>query len=467
MGCRILLCCLLFLGTLAFAAPARFVPAVPEVMVYYGTDMVPLQYFARVIGASETVRNGLHLFTFRKHTFACTTGRKGARANGVALTLPQAPRWWNGELLVPLESLVSALGGTVSREQNEAGEIAMATIPGAGAPYRMRRDPYLGRDIQAFDYFEQYAMRIDGSGLMRLTYNQYEDLVPNLSPDGKLIACYHPENLYLRSIADPRERLLSTASGTRESTTPSFSPNSRLVLYRDYYREAGEVWITRINIDGTDKYPVAEGDYGQFLPDGTTIAYTRCESNDPDLWKAYLIDRDGKNQRRVGDALDFSLSPNGKMLVASRIFKQDIPGDESSFYELTLDTYAIPVPHVIGRERKPTINESFGSFSPDGKRIAFTRHGRGIYTMNNDRSMMRRLTRGRRDFCPTFTADGQSIFFLRNNVLYRMRANGSAQVRLASKLFVSATDLRLSPDGRYLLFSAMPVATANSYGLSD
>jgi|GEM_PF-2789636 len=53
------------------------------------------------------------------------------------------------------------------------------------------------------------------------------------------------------------------------------------------------------------------------------------------------------------------------------------------------------------------------AFSPGGQRIAFSRLGVGIFTMNPDGTGLRRLTRGARDSYPTWAPTGGKIAFIR------------------------------------------------------
>lgn len=65
------------------------------------------------------------------------------------------------------------------------------------------------------------------------------------------------------------------------------------------------------------------------------------------------------------------------------------------------------------------------AFAPDGKRVAFRRHG--ILTVKIDGSGLRRLTHGTEDRFPSYSPDGKRIAFIRNFRLYVMRADGSRQ----------------------------------------
>ena len=74
------------------------------------------------------------------------------------------------------------------------------------------------------------------------------------------------------------------------------------------------------------------------------------------------------------------------------------------------------------------------SFSPSGTRIAFTRLGSGIFTMNVDGSGLRRLTSNGRDSYPVWSPDGTRIAFIRlyqnSWRIFTMSRTGTDQRRL-------------------------------------
>jgi len=74
------------------------------------------------------------------------------------------------------------------------------------------------------------------------------------------------------------------------------------------------------------------------------------------------------------------------------------------------------------------------AFSPDGKRIAFTRLGSGIFSMNLDGTGVRRLTTNARDNLPTWSPDGKQIAFIRPSSVgwgaFVMSSAGAGQRRL-------------------------------------
>jgi Tol biopolymer transport system component len=75
------------------------------------------------------------------------------------------------------------------------------------------------------------------------------------------------------------------------------------------------------------------------------------------------------------------------------------------------------------------------AFSPDGKRLAFSRGGDGIFTIRVDGTDARRLTTGARDSYPTWSPDGREVAFVRpvgtQWRLYVVPSNGAAAKQLS------------------------------------
>lgn len=86
--------------------------------------------------------------------------------------------------------------------------------------------------------------------------------------------------------------------------------------------------------------------------------------------------------------------------------------------------------HQITRGRLPALAPSF---SPDAKTILFSRLGSGIFRVNLDGTGLRRMTSNGRDSYPTWSPDGKQVAFLRAHdtwSVYVMSPSGAGQRRL-------------------------------------
>ena len=121
----------------------------------------------------------------------------------------------------------------------------------------------------------------------------------------------------------------------------------------------------------------------------------------------------------------------------------------------------LPPPRVVPLTSLPDRAEC-SSFSPDGNRVAFSRHSdspwlSGIYIKQIGSDSFLQVTRSATDDCPVWSPDGRYLAFSRygyqEHSVYLASALGGAERKLYSGA-PAAPSLDWSPDGKFIAFSA-------------
>ena len=224
-------------------------------------------------------------------------------------------------------------------------------------------------------------------------------------------------------------------------------------------------------------------------PDGKRIVFVSDRDehvidNDPGglpNYEIYVMDANGGNQRNLTNNPNSdwvpSWSPDGKRIV----FSSDRDGNRDGNRE----NYEIYVMDADGNnQQRLTDNDFFDtspSWSPDGKRIAFSSRRDGhfigefgltyeIYVMDADGGNEQRLTNNRKsDRSPSWSPDGKQIAFISdrkgdgvNYEIYVMDADGGNEQRLTNNR-VDDTSPSWSPDGERIVFGSNPDGKHENY----
>ena len=272
---------------------------------------------------------------------------------------------------------------------------------------------------------EIYVMDINGGNQQRLTNNPKNDLSPSWSPDGKRIAfasnrdghvhIIHGWSMYEIYVMDADGgNLQNLTNDPRDDSFPSWSPDGKRIVFssdRDGFKNDDLVITSEIYVmdaDGNNPQNLTNDDfddrYPSWSPDGKRIIFSSIRDGHfrgegRITSEIYVMDADGGNQQRLTNNLTEdqypSWSPDGKRIAFS--------ARRDGHFEHNLDlTYEIYVMDADGGNQQRLTenrnNDWNSSWSPDGKRIAFRSDRKGdavnwdIYVMDADGGNPQNLT---------------------------------------------------------------------------
>jgi TolB protein len=189
--------------------------------------------------------------------------------------------------------------------------------------------------------------------------------------------------------------------------SPAFSADGRLLAYG--FGPFGQSALMLAASDGSGAHALVsslDAEEPAFSPDGTAIAFTSYRAGGrSDVWSVGV---DGSGLRRLA---------SGR--VSSPAWSVD--GTLAYVREVTERTGVADKIQAGGRRLGDGEDPAF---SPDGRRIAFSRDG-DIFVMRADGRGVRRLTRGRdQDGAPRYSPDGSALAFERRVVKSASRFSG-------------------------------------------
>lgn len=176
--------------------------------------------------------------------------------------------------------------------------------------------------------YEIFAMNADGSGQTRLTSANGNDMLPAWSPDGSRIAfqAYRDgqAEIYVMN-ADGSGQTRLTNHGDYDGE-PAWSPDGSQIAFVRRASDQYRVWV--MNADGSNPRQLSNQAYSEnpaWSPDGSQIAYD-CDGNGDGWQEIWLMNADGSNQRQVYDPPEYttdawvgSWSPDGRYIAFTRI----------------------------------------------------------------------------------------------------------------------------------------------------
>lgn len=156
--------------------------------------------------------------------------------------------------------------------------------------------------------FEVFLMDADGSDQTRLTDNDFQDSLADISPQGRIVFNSSRDGdheIYDMNTDGTDQRRLTFSPG--EDAHPIYSPDGSKIVFHS--RRTGTLDIFVMDADGSNVAQITHTDttheyFPVWSPDGTKIAFTGNTLN-PNQFDVYVMDADGSNVVQVTDSPGF------------------------------------------------------------------------------------------------------------------------------------------------------------------
>lgn len=238
----------------------------------------------------------------------------------------------------------------------------------------MRTDPAKGYAV--------FTANSDGTGVTQLTGDQYDNIAPSFSPDGKKIV------FTLDSGTGTYQIVVMNADGTAQQVlplfdtvsamnSPMFSPDGSKIVAEAKGLDNGSDSYTGLavmNVDGSnakmfDKAYTdicdCEDQHPTFTPDGSKIVFNRDHSaSGAQRFDIYIMNSDGTNVMQLTDqtgGVNFDpLAVGNRILFSSN---RDYPGSPTTDYDATKGYFEVYSMKTDGTDvKRLTSNMLFDGF---------------------------------------------------------------------------------------------------------
>jgi Tol biopolymer transport system component len=315
---------------------------------------------------------------------------------------------------------------TITLRNKESGKTiasSLSTIPNSNGGGGDLSTTKIAFAKKVGNYSNIFIMNGDGTNLKNISNVNAYELSPIFSPDGKKI-------LFVSSRSDIAE-------------------NHKAEIYIMNTDGANIIQLTTGSPLYADANSMSRFIRPVFSSDSKKIMFTSSSISNPvgSPLGIQIINADGTGQRSLvgaegGGLADFS--PDSKKVVFGK--SQDGNGD---LYTMNIDGTQLT------RLTDTPESETFPIFSPDGKKILFTRsNGKtngGLYIMNIDGTEQINLDLpGYFNSVPIFSHDSKKIIF-RMEEIYTINVNGTQKTKITNNV-LSSLDFFVSPDDTKIVY---------------